>query len=105
MKIIQKVLIMILLVAVPVIMTAQDKAKTTGTVKYTTSISCEFCVNKVTTGLSQEKGIKEVKCDLVTKEVAVTYQKELKTPEEIKKSIEKLGYTAKEITAVNTPKK
>jgi copper chaperone CopZ len=37
--------------------------------------------------------------------VAVKFQKGKSNPEEIKKSIEKLGYTAKEITAENKVEK
>jgi len=98
MKTIQKLLIAMLLVAVPALLTAQDKTKTTETVKYKTSIECNNCVNKVMTNLPQEKGIKDVKCDLTTKEVTVTYQKDKNNPDDIKKAIEKLGYTAKVVT-------
>jgi len=99
MKTFQKFLTLILLIAVPVILTAQDKDKTTETVKFKTSIDCENCVKTIMTNLPQEKGIKDVKCDLATKEVAVTFLKDKNNPAEIKKSIEKLGYTAKEVTA------
>lgn len=98
MKTLQKFFITILFAAVPFILTAQEKAKTTETVKYKTSIECNNCVNKVMTNLPQEKGIKDVKCDLTTKEVTVTYQKDKNNPAEIKKAIEKLGYTAKQVT-------
>ena len=89
---------MMLLAALPVLLTAQQKVKATETVKYKTSIECNNCVNKLMTNLPQEKGIKDVKCDLVTKEVAVTYQKDKNNPEQIKKAIEKLGFTAKFVT-------
>jgi copper chaperone CopZ len=105
MKTIQKILIATLLVAFPVVLTAQEKDKNIETVKFTTSIFCNNCVNKIMTNLPQEKGIKDVKCDLKTKEVAVTYQKDKNNPEEIKKAIEKLGYTAKQVTAENIVKK
>jgi periplasmic mercuric ion binding protein len=105
MKTIQKLLIAAILVAFPLMLTAQDKDKNTETVKFTTSISCANCVNKIMTNLPQEKGVKDVKCDLATKEVAVTYQKDKNNPAEIKKAIEKLGYTAKLVTADNTVKK
>jgi copper chaperone CopZ len=98
MKTIQKLFITILLFTIPVLLTAQDKDKTTETVKFETSIHCDNCVNKIMTNLPQEKGIKDVKCDLGTKEVTVTYQKDKNNPEEIKKAIEKLGYTAKQVT-------
>jgi copper chaperone CopZ len=57
------------------------------------------------TNLPQEKGIKDVKCDLTTKEVTVIYQKGKNNPAEIKKSIEKLGYTAKQVTEEPAVKK
>jgi len=104
MKTIQKLFITMLIVALPALLTAQDKNKTTQTVKFKTSIDCANCVNKIMTNIPQEKGIKDVKCDLTTKEVTVTYQKDKNTPGEIKKSIEKLGYTAKEIAAENPQK-
>jgi copper chaperone CopZ len=49
------------------------------------------------TNLPHEKGVKDVKCDLSTKEVTVTYQKEKNDSEELKKAIEKLGFTAKNV--------
>jgi copper chaperone CopZ len=39
-----------------------------------------------------------VKCDLATNEVTVQYQKDKISPETLKRSIEKLGFTAKEMT-------
>jgi copper chaperone CopZ len=105
MKTLQKLFITILFAAVPFILTAQEKAKTTETVKYKTSIECNNCVNKVMTNLPQEKGIKDVKCDLTTKEVTVTYQKDKNNPAEIKKAIEKLGFTAKVVTEELAAKK
>ena len=105
MKTLQKFFITILFAAVPFILSAQEKTKTTETVKYKTSIECNNCVNKVMTNLPQEKGIKDVKCDLTTKEVTVTYQKDKNNPDEIKKAIEKLGYTAKQVTEEPAAKK
>ena len=89
---------------IPLSINAQKKSKTNETVKYKTSIDCADCVNKIMTNLPQEKGIKDVKCDLATKEVTVTYQKGKNNTEEIKKSIEKLGYTAKELPSESSPK-
>lgn len=99
MKTIKKILIAALFAAVPFILNAQDKekAKNTETVKFTTSIDCQNCVNKIMTNLPHEKGVKDVKCDLSTKEVTVTYQTEKNNPESLKKAIEKLGYTAKNV--------
>jgi len=104
MKKINKILALIIMMIIPLTIYAQEKSKANETVKYKTSIDCAACVNKIMTNLPQEKGIRDVKCDLATKEVTVTYQKEKNNPEEIKKSIEKLGYTATVIPAENTPK-
>jgi copper chaperone CopZ len=105
MKTMQKFFIAILLVAFPAILVAQDKDKTTETVKFKTSIDCATCVNSIMGSLPLEKGIKDVKCDLKTKEVTVTYQKEKNNPEQIKKNIEKLGFTAKVVAPESAPKK
>lgn len=105
MKTIQKFFIAIILVLFPAVLTAQDKEKTTETVKYKTSITCSGCVNTIMGSLPKEKGIKDVKCDVATKEVSVTYQKDKNNPEQIQKAIEKLGYTAKVVTPENTDKK
>jgi copper chaperone CopZ len=105
MKNIQKLFVVMLFVALPALLSGQDKNKTTETIKFKTSIDCNNCVNKIMTNIPQEKGIKDVKCDLNTKEVTVTYQKDKNNPEEIRKSIEKLGYSAKQVTTENTDKK
>lgn len=105
MKTMQKFFVVMLLSAFPVMLTAQDKPKETETVKYSTSMTCQMCVNTIMSSLPKEKGVKDVKCDLKTKEVTVTYQKDKNNPDEIKKSLEKLGYTAKVISADNTEKK
>lgn len=105
MKTIQKLFLTVLFAAVPFFLTAQEKAKSTETVKFKTSIECNNCVNKVMTNLPQEKGIKDVKCDVKTQEVTVTYQKDKNNPDEIRKSIEKLGFTAKVVTEEPTVKK
>ena len=94
-----------LLAALPLMASSQDKSKETETVKYKTSIDCDDCVKTIMSNLPQEKGIKDVKCDLKTKEVTVTYQKDKNNPELIKRSLEKLGYSAKLESTVPVPPK
>jgi periplasmic mercuric ion binding protein len=65
------------------------------TVTFQTSITCENCVNTIMNGLPKEKGVKDVKTDIDTKTVTVIYQKDKNDTEHIKRSIEKLGFTAK----------
>ncbi len=78
---------------------AQEKnRKELSTVRFATGIDCENCVNTIMKNIPFEKGVKDVKCDLTTKEVTVRYQNDKTSPETLKRSIEKLGYTAKEVT-------
>jgi len=102
MKTITRVIAVVVLIAMPLIINGQQKVtqqdSKTETVKFTTSITCENCVNTIMNGLPKEKGVKDVKTDLETKTVTVTYQKDKSSTEQIKRSIEKLGFTAKLVT-------
>ena len=95
MKNILKLFTVSILLIIPVAINAQTKEKKTETVVFATSIDCKACVDKIMSNLPQEKGIKDVKCDLSNKQVTVTYQKEKTNTEQVQRSIEKLGYTAK----------
>ena len=89
----------ILLIASTLTLSAQEKnKKELNSVRFETSIDSEGCVNTIMKNIPFEKGVKDVKCDLTTKEVTVQYQKDKTTSETLRKSIEKLGYTAKEVT-------
>ncbi|MDX9727736.1 MAG: heavy metal-associated domain-containing protein [Bacteroidales bacterium] len=82
-----------------VALNAQEKTKKElQTVRFETSIDCENCVNTIMKNIPYIKGVKDVKCDLATKEVTVKYQDGKTSSEVLKRSIEKLGYTAKEVT-------
>jgi periplasmic mercuric ion binding protein len=102
MKTITRIIAAVALVAMPLIANGQQKEtqqdSKTETVKFATSITCENCVNTIMNGLPKEKGVKDVKTDIPTKTVTVVYQKDKNSPEQIKRSIEKLGFTAKLIT-------
>ena len=76
---------------------AQDKNKKTVTVRFDTSIDCQNCVNTIMKNIPFEKGVKDVKCDLKTKIVTVEFIPEKNSKEQIRRAIEKLGYTAREI--------
>jgi len=79
---------------------AQEKQenKKTEKVTFKTSIDCDACVNTIMESVPLEKGIKNVKCDLETKEVMVEFKIGRTDKEKVKRMIEKLGYTAEEIT-------
>ncbi len=88
----------LLLIFTSFALSAQEKGKKEiSTVKFETSIDCENCVNTIMKNIPFEKGVKDVKCDLTTKEVTVQYQNDKNKPELLKRAIEKLGFTASEV--------
>jgi copper chaperone CopZ len=93
------------MVSVPAMIFGQEKGKNLNTVKFTTSIHCDACVNTIMSNLPKEKGVTDVICDLKTKEVMVTYQKDKTDPELVQRNIEKLGYTAKPVKEEVKPEK
>lgn len=92
------------LIAVPLTMNAQEQKgskqdKNIETVKFETSITCDMCVNSIMNSLPREKGVTDVKPDLETKTVTVSYRKGKNDTEQLKRAIEKLGFTAKPLPA------
>jgi mercuric ion binding protein len=88
----------ILFLASVVAMNAQEKkSKDLSTVRFSTSIDCENCVNTIMKNVPFEKGVKDVACDLDTKEVTIRYKSDKTSPKLLKRAIEKLGYTAQEL--------
>ncbi|HRZ41605.1 MAG TPA: heavy-metal-associated domain-containing protein [Bacteroidales bacterium] len=65
------------------------------TVKFSVNMHCASCQQKIMENLPFEKGVKEVKADLATKIVEVTYDAKKTDPEKIKAAIQKLGYEVK----------
>ncbi len=83
---------------------AQDKKKIVD-ITFKTSITCDNCVNTIMGSLPLEKGIKDVKCNLETKEVKVSFRNDKTDKEKIKRSLEKLGYVAEEVKEKEKTKK
>ncbi|MGD0583222.1 MAG: heavy metal-associated domain-containing protein [Bacteroidales bacterium] len=102
MKLFRKALLTFILAAVPVFINAQDNNKKLQKVTFRTSIDCQNCVNNIMNNLPREKGVKDVKCDLKTKEVTVKYQLDKTNTATLQKEIEKLGYTAKPAEKADT---
>lgn len=77
------------------------------TVKFWVKMNCASCQQKIMENIPFEKGVKEVKADLATKIVEVTYDAKKTDPEKIKAAIQKLGYEVKtpEEAAAATEKK
>ncbi len=78
---------------------AQKKAKKTETVEIKSSVVCGMCEERVTKELAFEKGVKDVKVNLETKVISVTYRSDKTDKETIKEAITKIGYDADDLLA------
>ncbi len=78
---------------------AQEKAKKTETVEIKSSVVCGMCEERVTSELAFEKGVKDVKVNLETKLITVTYRTNKTDKEAIKKAITKIGYDVDDLLA------
>lgn len=77
-------------------LSAQDKKKGKEKVKFLVEqMSCKNCQAKIEKNIAFEKGVTDLKCDLETQTVEVTYKADKTTPEAIAKGFEKIGYTVK----------
>ncbi|MBQ1649003.1 MAG: heavy-metal-associated domain-containing protein [Bacteroidales bacterium] len=63
-------------------------------VVFATSIHCANCGKKVQENISFEKGVKDLKVDVPTKQVTVTFNTAKTDTTKLKKAINKLGYSA-----------
>lgn len=73
---------------------AWAQKKSTETVVFDTSITCNSCKKKLEENIPFEKGVKDMAVDVETKKVSVTYDPAKTNPEKIRAAIEKLGYKA-----------
>lgn len=76
---------------------SQDK-KGTETVVFKATIDCQNCVNKINKNIPFEKGVKDVKANLETKEVTVTYDTKKTDKEKLAKAFEKIDIKTEEVT-------
>jgi copper chaperone CopZ len=72
--------------------------KATVTVEFLTDIDCAGCAKKVTNTIPYEKGVKDVKVDVATKTVTVTYDSSKTNNDTLVKAFSKIKIKA-------TPKK
>lgn len=76
---------------------AQDKK--VATIKIKTSAVCGQCKDRIEQGMAYEKGVRDVSLDVDTKIATVKYSTAKTTPEDLRKSISKLGYDADDVPA------
>ena len=63
-------------------------------VVFATSIHCANCGKKVQENIAFEKGVKDLKVDVPTKLVTITFNPAKTDTVKLKKAINKLGYSA-----------
>ncbi|MBQ7472667.1 MAG: heavy-metal-associated domain-containing protein [Prevotella sp.] len=66
------------------------------TVIFNVSMHCQACTKKIENAIGWEKGVKDLKADLVKKTVTISYDPTKTAPEQLKEKIKKLGYTVTE---------
>ncbi len=96
MKTMRIILALIFLAGISFSSIAQDK-KGTETVTFKTDISCQNCVNKINKNIPFEKGVKDVKADVETKEVTVTYDTKKTDKDKLVAAFEKISVKAEEV--------
>lgn len=84
-------------------MSAQKEQKTETAYFYVEELNCKNCQARIEKNISFEKGVTDLKCDLTTKMVAVTYRKDKTTPEKIASSFGKIKMTAKVVPVQAEP--
>ena len=68
--------------------------KATVTIEFTTDIDCAGCAKKVTNTIPYEKGVKDVKVDVATKTVTVTFDSSKTNIEALVKAFTKIKIKA-----------
>lgn len=61
---------------------------------------CQNCVNKITSNLRFEKGVKDISVNLAEKNVTLIYSPKSTNPENLAKALKKIGYTATQCDSV-----
>jgi periplasmic mercuric ion binding protein len=62
-------------------------------VSFVVSMHCDACKTKIEKNVSWEKGVKDLVVDLDKKTVSVVYDPQKTSEDQVRKSIEKLGYS------------
>ena len=74
---------------------SSKKKDTKETTKFlVTNMECENCVKKIEKNIAFEKGVTDLKCDLKTHTVEVTYNTEKTTEKKLIAAFKKINYNA-----------
>lgn len=86
-------LLSIFFIASTLMLSAQKKKDNKQQVLFDVSMTCENCKRRIEKTVSFEKGVTDLKVDLLAKTVFVEFQENKTDSVKIKQVIEKLGYT------------
>ena len=103
MKVVRLVLIMVVVLSAAMSVNAQKKNEKT--VIFNANLHCESCKAKVEKNIPYEKGVKDLKVDMKTQTITVTFREDKNTTENLQKAIEKLNIEVKGIEGNNTSAK
>ena len=81
------------------------ECKNEKTVIFNANLHCESCKAKVEKNIPYEKGVKDLKVDMKTQTITVTFREDKNTTENLQKAIEKLNIEVKGIEGNNTSAK
>ena len=97
----KKIILMLALATATLTASATDKKKqsTQQTVTFSVSMHCANCQKKIEGTVGWEKGVKDLKTNLQDKTVTIKYDTRKTSPDQLKQSIEKLGYKAEPVKA------
>lgn len=93
MKAVRMVLILAVVLATAMSISAQKKGEKT--VVFNANLHCESCKAKIEKNIPFEKGVKDLKVDMKAQTITVTFREDKNSVEGLKKAIEKLDVQVK----------
>ena len=98
MKVVQIILTVMFLFGISAV-SAQDKKKNNKEeqVVFSVTMHCHDCEQRIKKNIPYERGVKDLTTNLEKQLVTIKYQSDKTDKAKLKKSIEKLGYSCKEV--------
>lgn len=85
---------LMMLVAVPAVMSAKDSDKATVVFTVSPKMTCQNCENKIKSNLRFEKGVSSIVTNIKEETVTITYNPAKISPATLVEALKKIGYTA-----------
>lgn len=79
----------------PICANDDNKQSDLTTVIFSAHVHCDGCKKKIEKNMAFEKGVKEIKVDIDSKTVTITFKNTRNTPEKLSAALTKLGYENK----------